>query len=153
MDNQQNLLSNDLMIDSIAGMHLKETAMWAKIISIAGFIMSSLIFIMAIFAGALLEQMTGKRYGNNVSTTGMAASVGIFYGLIGIVFFISSLFQFRFASKLKTALLNNDQEMLNLSLQNLRSYYRITGVLTIIGSAILIIGILAMLAALSGSGY
>jgi Family of unknown function (DUF5362) len=153
MDNQQNLLSNDLIIDSIAGMHLKETAMWAKIISIAGFIMSSLIFIMAIFASALLQQMMGKRYGSNISTAGMAGSVGIFYGLVGIVFFISSLFQFRFAIKLKSALLSSDQETLNASLQNLRSYYRITGVLTIIGAAILIIGILAMLAALSGSRY
>jgi Family of unknown function (DUF5362) len=153
MDNNQNLLSNDLIIDSIGGMHLKETAMWAKIISIAGFIMSSLIFMMAIFAGSILAKMGTGRYGSVANTTGVAVTVGVFYGLVAVVFFICSLFQFRFASKLKTALNNNDQATLNYSLQNLKAYYRITGVLTIIGSAILILGVFGMLAAQSYSRY
>ena len=38
---ENNLLENELLIDSVSQFHLKETAMWAKFLAIAGFIISS----------------------------------------------------------------------------------------------------------------
>jgi hypothetical protein len=43
MEQGQHLLNNDLQVDSFAQLHLKETAMWAKLLGIVGFVMSSLV--------------------------------------------------------------------------------------------------------------
>jgi hypothetical protein len=152
MDNNQNLLLNDMMIDLVSFNHLKETAMWAKIVAVIGFILSALIFIAAIFAGALLNRVDG-RYSGGVAIPGMGGIVGVFYSIISVVYFICSLFQFRFALKIKEALLNNDQQALNIAFQNLKIYYRITGILTIIGAAFFALGILGILVTLSSANY
>ena len=149
MEYDQNLLSNDLMIDSVSQTHLKETAMWAKIISIAGFIISSLILIFAIFFGTIISSITPYNSTNGMAAAGVAGIVGIFYGIIALVYFVCSLFQFRFASKMKDALQRNDQETLNLSFQNLKAYYRITGILTIIGLAFFALGLLGIVISLT----
>ena len=38
MQSDESLLQNELVIDNVAQVHLKETAMWAKFLGIAGFI-------------------------------------------------------------------------------------------------------------------
>ncbi len=152
MYNNPNLLSNDMMIDMVSFSHLKETAMWAKIMAVIGFILSVIIIIAAIFFGAYLGQMNGG-YNSEVAVPGLDGIVGIFYLLIAVVYFVCSIFHFRFASKMKAALLNNDQQTLNLSFQNLKIYYRITCILTIIGAVILALGIFGLLINLLSRGY
>jgi hypothetical protein len=152
MDNNPSLLSNDMMIDAISFNHLKETAMWAKIMAVIGLILGIVIIIASILAGVYLGQVNNK-YNSGVAVPGLGGIVGVFYGLIGVVYFICSLFHLRFATKMKEALLNNDQHTLNLSFQNLKVYYRITGILTIIGATFFALGILGMLISLSSRGY
>jgi hypothetical protein len=152
MDNNQSLLANDMMIDSVSFNHLKETAMWAKIMAVIGLILGVVIIIAAILAGAYLGQVN-NRYNGGVAVPGLGGMVGVVYGLIGVVYFFCSLFHLRFAVKMKEALLNNDQHTLNLSFQNLKVYYRITGILTIIGAAFFALGILGLLINLSSRGY
>jgi len=50
---------------------------------------------------------------------------------------------------MKDALQRNDQETLNLSFQNLKAYYRITGILTIIGLAFFALGLLGIVISLT----
>lgn len=126
MESNQNLLSADIQVDSIAAAHLKEVAMWAKLLAIVGFILSVLLGLGALFAGAIMETMTG----------GLAAGGGfmlsLIYLIIAAVYFAMSLFMFRFSTKMKLALQTIDQENFNNSLYNLKLVYRITGIIVII---------------------
>ena len=56
METENNLLENELLIDTVSQVHLKETAMWAKFLAIGGFIISIIIAIGAVFAGTMFNK-------------------------------------------------------------------------------------------------
>jgi len=43
VDKDQNLIETDLIIDSAISMHLRETAVWGKFLSIIGFVYCGLV--------------------------------------------------------------------------------------------------------------
>lgn len=144
MDAEHHLLENELLIDTITHSHLKETAMWAKFLAIAGFVMSILIAVAAIFAGTMFNKLAAGLPGGRGSGTGMMAGgmIMIVYLVIAVVAFFMALFLFRFGVKMQAALKVNDQETFNLSFQNLKMYYRFAGIITIIYLAILLLALI-----------
>ena len=147
METENNLLENELLIDSVSQVHLKETAMWAKFLAIAGFIISILIAIGAVFAGTMFNKLTAGMPGGNKGGVMTGGVIMVMYLLIAAVAFFMSLFLFRFGVKMKVALIINDQESLNLSFQNLKVYYRFAGIITIIYLVILLLALLGGLIA------
>ena len=132
MEPIQNLLSSDLQVDPIATSHLKETAMWAKFMAVVGMVLSILIGIMALFIGSIMATLS-RGYGSNSALAGMGTGIlTIYYLFIGAIYFFTSLFLFRFATKMKQALFTSDQENFNASLLNLKLVYRIMGIIMII---------------------
>ncbi len=142
MEIENNLLENELLIDSMSQVHLKETAMWAKFLAIAGFIISILIAIGAVFAGTMFNKLTAGMPGGSKGGMMTGGVIMVMYLLIAAVAFFMSLFLFRFGVKMKVALITNDQESLNLSFQNLKVYYRFAGIITIIYLVILLLALL-----------
>jgi len=137
MSLNENLLSGELQIDSIAHTHLKETAMWGKFLSIVGFVATALIVFMALFAGSKLATIS------SYSGAGMTSGVIMFvYLIVAALSFIVSLYLYKFSIKLKTALLNNDQEDLNSSFQNLKLIFRIYGIIVIIYLGLIALGLI-----------
>ena len=138
MEHNNDLLNQDLHIDAASHSHLKETAMWAKLLAIVGFVLSVLMGILALFAGTFMERMSGG-IGDTAST---AIMVSIIYLVVAAIYFTMSLFMFRFSVKMKTALMTTDQENFNVSLYNLKIVYRITGIIVIVYLAILAIALI-----------
>ena len=130
MESNQDLINSPLQIDTTAHAHLAETAKWASFLGIVGFVLSGILAIFALFAGTLLGSMS-RGFGSSGSMIG-AGFITFIYLIIAAVYFFMSLFLYRFASKMKTALYSNDQENLNNSLMNLKSLYKMMGILTII---------------------
>jgi uncharacterized membrane protein len=147
MENNQNLLNNDLQIDHVSQSHLAETAKWANFLSIVGFVLSGIIAIMALFSGAFLGAAGGRRYGGDSVLIG-AGFIMVIYIIIAVLYFFMSLFLFRFASKMKAALYNTDQESLNASFMNLKVLYRFMGIITII---YLVFIVLALVLGIAGT--
>jgi len=150
MDSNQNLLSNELIIDAAGASHLKEAGMWARIVGICGIIFSVFILIVALFTKSIFER-AGNIYGGETSgfTSQIAIVVTVIYVIIAVVVFFASLYQYRFGANAKRALATMDQEMLNSCLQNLKGYYRIAGILTLIGLLFFVLGILTTLIGLA----
>ena len=136
MDNNHDLLQNDLVIDSTAHGYLKETGKWAAFLGILGFISSGIVIIISFFIGALLDKAFSAMAATSVNGAAIFGALGGVlagvYFFIGVLVFFLSLFLFRFGSKMKKALISQDQEALNFSLKNLKNYYRVIGILTII---------------------
>jgi len=137
MEPNQNLLSSDIQVDSIAHSHLKETAMWAKLLGIVGFVLSVIIGLAGIFAGANLQSFEGLDIG------GGAIMISFIYLIIAGVYFALSLYMFRFSTKMKAALQTIDQENFNNALNNLKLAYRIMGIITIIYLGIMALALIA----------
>ena len=132
MEQTQNLLSSDLQVDPIATVHLKETAMWAKFMAIVGLVLSILLGILALFIGTIMANL-GRGFGGNPVMSGMGTGLlTVYYLFIAAIYFFTSLFLFRFATKMKQALFTSDQENFNASLLNLKLVYRIMGIIMII---------------------
>ena len=152
MEQDQNTSLFGLSIDPAAKSHLSDAARWAKFLAIVGFIVCGLIIIVGIFAGSLLERMSSTRYERfdtnvEMNTRGLGAVATVLYILMALLYFFPCLFLFNFASKMKTALLSNDQDSLNSSFQNLKKTFRYVGVLTIIVLCFYVIALLIGLAA------
>lgn len=143
MDTNNDLLNADLHVDTIAHSHLKETAMWAKLLAIVGFVLSVLMGIFALFAGTFMERMSG----GIGYTAGSGIMVSAIYLVAAAIYFTMSLFMFRFSVKMKTALSTADQENFNVSLYNLKLVYRITGIIVIIYLVILALATIVMVVA------
>ena len=135
MDTSENLLSAELQLDTISLVHLKETARWAKFLGIMGFIFSVLIGIAGLFAGTVLSSMSKMNPGTNMFiNTGV---ISVIYLVIGLIYFLLSLYLYSFGSKMQVALRLTDQSVFNDSLLNLKRVYRMMGVITIIYLAII----------------
>jgi hypothetical protein len=143
MDTNENLLNNDLQIDPASQAHLKETAGWAKFISIVGIVASILLAIAAFFIGAIMSRYSAYgRYGSEMSTMG-AGVITVVYLIGAVITFFVSLYLNRFAMKMKTALDTSDQAALTSSFQNIKVYFRFIGIILIIYIAFIIFGLLA----------
>jgi heme/copper-type cytochrome/quinol oxidase subunit 2 len=155
MEQDQNSSLFGLSIDPMSKAHLADAARWAKFLAIMGFIVCGLIVIVGIFAGSVLESFSSTRryegFDSNVEMTrGLGIVATVFYILIAVLYFFPCLFLFNFASKMKTALLSNDQDVLNSSFQNLKKTFRYIGVLSIIVLAFWVVGMLIALANTAG---
>jgi hypothetical protein len=152
MDNNHDLLQNDLVIDLTGHGYLKETGKWAAFLGILGFISSGIVIIFSFFIGAIMDKVFSAMAATSTSGTAIFGAMGGVlagvYFFIGVLLFFLSLFLFRFGSKMKQALLGQDQEALNLSLKNLKNYYRVVGILTIIYLSI--IALIIIIAAIVG---
>ena len=140
METNENLLTAELQIDTTAHAYLAETAKWCNFLSIVGFILSGILAVVALFAGTFLGSLS-SRYGGNSSIIG-AGFITVIYLLIAALYFFMSLFLYRFASKMKTALSTNDQSSLNNSFLNLKNLYKMMGILTIIYLSFLVLALI-----------
>ena len=149
MGTNENLLNSDLQVDETSYLHLKESAMWAKLVSVVGIVMSILLAIVPFFIGSFMAKYSSNpysRYNSSAATIG-AGFITVVYLIMAIVLFLISLFLYRFAVKLKTALQSYDQGNLNLAFQNLKVYFRILGIITIIYIVIIVLAMLGTMAA------
>ncbi len=144
MESTQNLLSSDLQVDPIATVHLKEIAMWAKFLAVLGLLLSVIIGIIAFFAGSILANLT-KGLGNSSAGTMVTGVVTLLYLFIAAIYFFISLFLYKFATKMKQALLTSDQDHFNTSLLNLKLVYRIMGIIMIIYLAFLALALIVLI--------
>lgn len=140
MESNQNLLSADIQVDSISHSHLKETAMWAKLLAIVGLVISVILALVALFAGAAMETITAGIGGGGIF-------LSLVYLVIAGIYFALSLFMLRFSTKMKLALQTVDQQNFNDSLYNLKMVYRITGIIVIIYLALMVLGIVIAIGA------
>ena len=106
--------------------YLYETARWATILSIIGFIVIALLIMVSFSVGTLLAN---SPYGN----LGISPQVlSITYLIIAGVYFIPIFFLYQFGVKTKYAIDNNDTDLLTFGLKKLKSHYKFIGIVMII---------------------
>ena len=106
--------------------YLYETARWATILSIIGFIVIALLIMVSFSVGTLLEN---SPYGD----LGISPQVlSITYLIIAGVYFIPIFFLYQFGVKTKYAIDNNDTDLLTFGLKKLKSHYKFIGIVMII---------------------
>lgn len=101
MEFNENVLSSNLQVDDIASAHLRETAKWAKFLSILGFILSACLVVFGLFAGSILTNFSkmGDPGGAGAGIIG-AGMLSVIYIVIAAIYIMLSLYLYRFATKM-----------------------------------------------------
>lgn len=132
---EQNITPDNfgLQVDNSNIPYLSEAAKWGKFLGIAGFILCGLLVLFGIFAGSIFSSLS-EFSDAGLNTMGAAGSVflAIVIILFALLYFFPSLYLFNFASKMQTAIRNNDQVYLNAAFKNLKSCLKFWGILFII---------------------
>lgn len=111
---------------------LKETAKWAYLLSIIGFVFLGILLIFVMSIGAIFSKI-GNMGGGMPTMIGMGTGIfSTIYITIALVYFFPIFYLYQFASKAKKAFKNNDNEELNRSFKYLKSHYKFIGVVTLI---------------------
>ncbi|MEP7371794.1 MAG: DUF5362 family protein [Chitinophagaceae bacterium] len=153
MEQNQDSALFGMSVDQTGKTHLAEAAKWAKFLSIIGFVACGFIVLIGIFFGSFFSMFSGQLnrnspYGDMPASGALGTAMAIIYVIIALIYFFPCLFLFRFATKMKAALISNDQETLNTSFQNLKATFRFIGILTLIG---LCFWVLALIVGLLGA--
>lgn len=146
MENQ-NLF--DLHIDDESARYLKEAAKWGRFLSILAFIIIGFYALFIIFFGLIGSASNAAMMDAAYGSSGMAfmASAGgmIFILAILALAIIPVLFQYRFSTRIKVALDNNDQPTMVNAFGNLKSLYKFQGIMAIIWLGLIVLGFIIML--------
>jgi len=123
--------------------YLKETAKWAKFLSIVALVFIGLMVLVVLFAGSTMSSLYGE-----MSGMGAAGGVGMmiyFLFIMGIyVYPIIKLFQF--SKKCKLAIDTSSTDLMTEALGNLKSVYKFMGILMAI-----FLGIYALMFLIGGA--
>ena len=135
----------DASLDETAKKHLWEAAKWGRVVAVLGFIGCALGALSCIYVFTRPAALGSPYSMHEAYDTGEMATIIIL--VIGVVFlyFLGFLFLYRFATKMRAALMTSDSTMLSASFQNLKIMFRYIGILTIIFMALYALGLLSSL--------
>jgi magnesium-transporting ATPase (P-type) len=116
-----------LSLDSEGRSLLKTTTVWAKIVAIVAFVEAGV---------SLVTSVIGKS-----NPAGVAGA--IFASLIGVLISVLlNIFLYRFAQKTGEALNSSNQQSLIEGINSLRNYFKVLGILIIIGVSLFLIAMI-----------
>ena len=110
--------------------YLKQCATWGQVVAIAGFITSALLLVYAFFVGAIFGTVAGELptgYGSIMASV----MTGAFLVSTALIL-IPSIYLFRFASRARMAVLNENSEDLAGAMASLKSFFKFIGIVIII---------------------
>ncbi|MBX2889816.1 MAG: hypothetical protein KF734_02700 [Saprospiraceae bacterium] len=130
------------------------TSKWAIFFSVLGFIYVALMFIVSFALMPMLQTIMSMSGQDAMARLIDSAGVWIMllFLLAVAVIFLISLFHLRFASNIQRAMQYDSQQAFESAWRNLRNYFRINGIFTIVSIVLYIIGTIAAGSILSGMG-
>lgn len=132
MEESSKFESFELQFTEQAQRFYNETAKWATFLSIIGFLGSAFMVILALIMFALGSTMASTMGSSPIAGMFSGGLFGGFYLLFALINFFPALYMFKFASKAKAALNGNSTGTLTESFENLKSYFKFTGIAVII---------------------
>lgn len=137
--------AHGLILSNEAQYFLSEGAGWAKFLGIVGFILSAIIVIAGCFAGSLFSYLSRISPNPNAAAfpAGLGIFLGIFYGLIGLLYFFPSYYIYQFGNNAKKAILFQESPYLTTAISRIKSFLKFWGIITIIYVAFCVLGVVA----------
>lgn len=128
------LLTNDLTVTAISRSFLTETSKWTKFLAIMGFIGCGFMAIAAFTLPFLMSIMPANEMMplGGAMIKGMGAMLTVIYLCFAILLLMPCLYLYRFSTKMKSALIQTDTNVLDSSFGNLKSFFKFYGIILII---------------------
>lgn len=123
-------MNSELKLTSIGISYLDQARKWTYFLSIIGFIFTGIVVIAALFLSSLITKFSGMDSSYGVSGFTAMGTGTIIYLVLAVIYFSLSLFLYRFSTRIKAAVHEHNSAQLEDGLKNLKSYWKLTGILT-----------------------
>ena len=124
---QHDLLSNELLINSVSQDNLNSSAKWGKFLSIVGFVFIGLMLIGGLVMQAFMPSFGSYGFGNP-----FLKYIGTVYIILAIIMFFPCLYLLKFSNKMMEAIRTSNQESIDNAFMNLKLMFKFYGVVTIV---------------------
>jgi len=111
---------------------LRESGKWASFLSVLGFIVCGLFLIIAIFISTIFTYMSRLSPGSNSIPQSLGSFISVIYILIDVLYFFFPFYLYRFADRIKKGIVFNDSRSISEGLSNLKSFFKLAGIVTIV---------------------
>ena len=148
--------SQELTVTNQMRRYLLEAASWGKFIGVAGFILIGLMVIGAFTFGSVMSGLMGNLSGGgpNFMAGGAGLMVTVYFLLFAALYFFPTLYLYQFSTRVKSALLTNQELDLAFAFSRLKSFFKFWGILLIIILGFYALGIAAaLIGVLVGSNW
>ena len=143
---------SNLVLTPDAKYFLHTAARWANFLAILGFILTGFVVLGALYwlvlGGTIATTMSQNQGGTGIPSLygglagALGSGMGVIYLLIAVFYFLYSFYLYKFASSTKKAVLFNSIADITIGFKNLKSFFKLWGIITIVAIAI---GILAFI--------
>jgi len=124
--------------------YLFETAKWAKMLSIFGFIVVGLIVLLAFSIGSIFTFL-GRINPEMSRMAGAGAAGTVVYLVMAVIYFFPTLYLYQFAAKAKEGITYNTENQLTEAFSKLKSFFKFWGIFTLVIVVFYILIIIMML--------
>ena len=126
-----------LVISGETAANMRAAMSWAKFMAIVCFVMTG-----RICGAAIILLVMGGSLQYYYPALGGGALVGICYLIVAVIYFFLSYFMYMFAVKIKRAIDNGCMQDLSAGTMNMKYYFKMTGIVTIVTIAVVVLMIL-----------
>ena len=131
------------VLSAQATQYIEIGSKWAKFIAILGFVASGFIAIMMLVFLFVSGTSTNALFGSEAVATG--AFMFIIYGSIFVIYFFESLYLYKFADRLLTAVGTQSNASFEEALVNYKRLFKMVGILSIVTIGLYIIVLIGFL--------
>lgn len=151
--------TSGILLGEEAKYYLHNIGRWASFFSVLGYIVTGLLVLLVIFVGAFFSMMSAfqSKYSgvdNNMAYSAMSAGLNVLrfiYLGIAILNFFGAFYLGRFAARIKTAVAINDSLTVTSAFENLKSFFKLIGITTIVLLSIDLLFLVIFLIAVIGA--
>jgi ATP/ADP translocase len=120
-------MKDSFEFDQDINSYLRETAKWAKLLGILGFVAIGFLVLFSFFVKGIFEMLPET----NMQQIPTSALSIVYFVLAGIYFFpVNYLYQF--GKNMRRSLETEDQELFKGALKNLKSHYKFIGMFALV---------------------
>ena len=158
METVDNLEQNTqvLEVTENAKKYLKTTSSWTFFMAVLSFVGIAVLALGGIIMLIMVQSNLADGIAD-VLSSGLYSFLGFFYLAMAIVMVFPALFLLRFSQKTKSALATQNANELEEGIENMKSYWKFSGIMTIVMLAlvlvVMIIAVITSANAMSGMYY
>ncbi len=123
-ENTPDLLPGELEITDSFKVYILDLSRWAKFLSVIGFMWCSLLFAAAFAAGYYVSKIS------HPGLSSLAQAVTALFILFAVMWFYPCIYLNKFSNNVYKAIRENNQDVLEDGLLNLKSAFRLFGIVT-----------------------
>lgn len=124
--------NSNLYLNLEAQSFLKETAKWAYFLAILGFVGIVFLALLGVFMGTIFSNLGAFNRGASPMPMMGTTLITCLYLILAGVYFFPVYYLYQFASRIKLALRDSDNEKLTNSFEYLKSHYKFMGIMALV---------------------